>query len=73
LNELPARQREVVYLRYFQDLGIEEIAQVLSVNYQSVLNALSRAMKNLKKLILSQKSLEIFLFILIPAALLFLL
>jgi len=71
LNKLPARQKEVVYLRYFQDLAIEEIAQVLSINYQSVLNTLGRALKNLRKLILSQKTLEIFLFVLAPAVLLF--
>jgi len=71
LNKLPSRQKEMVYLRYFQDLSIEEIAQILSVNYQSVLNALGRALKNLRKLILSQKSLEIFLYILIPTILLF--
>ncbi len=71
LNQLPPRQKEIVYLRYFQDLSMDEIAQILSVNYQTVLNALSRAMKNLRKLILSQKSLEIFLFILIPVVFLF--
>ena len=71
LNKLPARQKEVVYLRYFQDLAIEEIAQVLSINYQSVLNILGRAVKNLKKCILSQKTLEIFLFVLVPVVLLF--
>ena len=72
LNQLPPRQREIIYLRYFQDLSMEEIAQILSVNYQSVLNALSRGIKNLRKLLLSQKSLEIFLFIFIPAVFLFL-
>lgn len=71
LNKLPARQKEVVYLRYFQDLDIEEIAQVLSINYQSVLNTLGRAVKNLRKCILSQKTLEIFLFVLFPVVLLF--
>lgn len=72
LNNLPPRQKEIVYLRYFQNLGIEEIAQILSINYQSVLNALSRAIKNLRKFILSQKTPEKFLFILFPAVLLFL-
>jgi len=71
LNKLPPRQKEVIYLRYFQDLQIDEIAEMLSVNYQSVLNVLSRAMKNLRKFILSQKTTEKLLFILAPIALLF--
>jgi RNA polymerase sigma factor (sigma-70 family) len=62
LNKLPPRQKEIIYLRYFMDMSIDEIAQMLSVNYQSLLNVHCRAMKNLRKLILNQKILEKFLF-----------
>lgn len=49
LQQLPERQREVIHLRYFQNLKNEEIAEILNVNYQSVSNILYRAVKKLKK------------------------
>ena len=49
LQKLPERQREVIHLRYFQNLKNEEIAEILSINYQSVSNILHRGIKNLKK------------------------
>lgn len=67
LNQLPPRQREIVYLRYFQDVNMDEIAQMLSISYQSLLNAQCRAMKNLRKLMLNQKQLEQFFIILLLA------
>ncbi len=59
LNRLTSRQREVIYLRYFHDMRPEEIAAMLALNYQSVLNCLGRALKNLRKMMLSQQTLEI--------------
>ena len=49
LDLLPERQREVIHLRYFQNLTNDEIANIINVNYQSVSNLLQRALKNLKK------------------------
>lgn len=49
LEKLPERQREVIYLRYFQNLKNEEIAEIINVNYQSVSNLLHRALTKLRK------------------------
>jgi RNA polymerase sigma factor (sigma-70 family) len=49
LNDLPARQKEALYLRYYQGLDVEEIADMLQVNYQSANNLLHRALLNLRK------------------------
>ncbi len=49
LNELPARQREVVYLKYYQGLETDEIAAAMDITHQGVLNALYKAFKNLRK------------------------
>ncbi len=49
LNELPDRQKEALYLRYHQGLTIEQIAEMLEVNYQSANNLLHRALINLRK------------------------
>ena len=49
LNNLPARQKEALYLRYHQGLTVEQIADLLQVNYQSANNLLHRALLNLRK------------------------
>lgn len=48
LNELPKRQKEAVYLRFFNDLDREEIASVMDIHPQSVSNLLQTAFKVLK-------------------------
>ena len=49
LNNLPARQKEALYLRYHQGLMVEQIADIFQVNYQSANNLLHRAILNLRK------------------------
>ena len=49
LNNLPTRQKEALYLRYHQGLSVEQIADMLQVNYQSANNLLHRAVVNLRK------------------------
>lgn len=48
LNLLPKRQREVLYLRFYQNLDRSEIAEIMGVNEQSVSNHLQSAFKNFK-------------------------
>ncbi|OXA97132.1 RNA polymerase subunit sigma-24 [Flavobacterium oncorhynchi] len=49
LNELPPRQKEALYLRYHQGLNVEQIAEMLDINYQSANNLLHRALLTLRK------------------------
>jgi RNA polymerase sigma factor (sigma-70 family) len=49
LNNLPARQKEALYLRYHQGLAVEQIAEMLQINYQSANNLLHRALLQLRK------------------------
>ncbi|EIA08222.1 RNA polymerase sigma factor [Flavobacterium frigoris] len=49
INFLPSRQKEALYLRYHQGLSVEQIADMLDVNYQSANNLLHRALLNLRK------------------------
>lgn len=49
LNQLPTRQKEALYLRYHQGLTVEQIAEMLEVNYQSANNLIHRALLNLRK------------------------
>ena len=49
LNDLPARQKEALYLRYHQGLSVEQVAEMLDVNYQSASNLLHRGLMALRK------------------------
>ncbi|MBN8822551.1 MULTISPECIES: sigma-70 family RNA polymerase sigma factor [unclassified Spirosoma] len=49
LSLVPARQREVLYLRYYQGLSVDEIAQLLVIQPQSVSNLLQRALIKLRQ------------------------
>jgi RNA polymerase sigma factor (sigma-70 family) len=50
LTNLSKRQQEVIYLRFYMDADIEEIAEIMSLTRQSVYNLLHDALKRLKKL-----------------------
>jgi RNA polymerase sigma factor (sigma-70 family) len=49
LTGLSKRQQEVIYLRFYVDADIEDIAEIMSVNRQSVYNLLHDTLKKLKK------------------------
>lgn len=49
INKLPTRQKEVLFLKYNKDLSISEIAKVMKINYQSVVNMLHKATKKLRE------------------------
>ena len=48
LNELPRRQKEVIYLRYFEEMDNTQIAEVMGIHYQSVLNLTQKALQKLR-------------------------
>ncbi|MEX6625777.1 sigma-70 family RNA polymerase sigma factor [Tenacibaculum pacificus] len=49
LNKLPKKQREVLYLKYNCELKTQEIADVMGINYQSVVNYIHKAIKRLRE------------------------
>ncbi len=49
LEMLPKRQKEVIYLKFFQELEREQIAKIMDVAPQTVSNLLQMAVKQLKK------------------------
>jgi RNA polymerase sigma factor (sigma-70 family) len=49
VRRLPVRQRDCITLRYFEELGIEQIAEVLGVSANSVKTHLRRGMENLAR------------------------
>jgi len=48
IAKLTGRQQEVLFLRFHANMNYEEIARLLSLNYQSVSNIMFRAMKTLR-------------------------
>lgn len=48
IQKLSAKQQEIIYLRFFNDLSYEEIAALFKVEIQTVRNLMSRAIKTLK-------------------------
>lgn len=46
---MPKRQREVIYLQYYQNLTRDEIAKIMDINQQSVSNLLQAAFKSFRE------------------------
>lgn len=51
MEELTQRQREMVQLRFYEDLSVSEIAQRLQVNPSTVSRCLSRAERRLHRVL----------------------
>jgi RNA polymerase sigma factor (sigma-70 family) len=50
VSRLTKRQQEIIYLRFYQNLENEDIAEIMSVGRQSVANLLYRTIKEIKNL-----------------------
>lgn len=48
LNKLPTRQKEIIFLRFYNDLSYKEIAQVLDISYKTVKNHTYQALNSLR-------------------------
>ncbi|GAB3809497.1 sigma-70 family RNA polymerase sigma factor [Spirosoma humi] len=48
LNQLSKRQKEVIFLKFYQNLTHEQIAEVMALNRQSVYNILHEALQRLR-------------------------
>ncbi|AWO01145.1 hypothetical protein DLD77_05295 [Chitinophaga alhagiae] len=48
LNQLPKRQKEVLFLRFYEELPYTEVAAIMKVNYQSVINLAHKAITQLR-------------------------
>lgn len=49
INHLPDRQKELIYLRFYQNLSFEQIADVMHLGRQSVYNLLQKSLNSLRK------------------------
>ncbi|GEO03729.1 DNA-directed RNA polymerase sigma-70 factor [Adhaeribacter aerolatus] len=49
INQLPKRQREALYLLYFNQLSYKEISAIMTLEVRTVYNQVHNALENLKK------------------------
>lgn len=52
LEQLSVRQKEIIYLKFYQNLSYEEVSDIMNINYQVARNLLSQAIKTMKKILL---------------------
>lgn len=62
MAKLSARQREAVYLKFFEELSYEDICEVMELNYQSARNLIARALTELRQILKLWAFILIFLF-----------
>lgn len=58
LKQLPDIQQQIVILRFYQDLKLKEIADILDIPLGTVKSSLFHALKKLKDLLVQQKEVE---------------
>lgn len=49
MSRLSDRQREIIHMKYLQELDYDEIARIMDLNYQSARNLVNRAITALRK------------------------
>lgn len=60
LKTLSPRQREVLYLRFYEGMSYEEIVEIMSVNYQVARNYLYKGLQSLKERLSTNVSVYLF-------------
>ena len=49
MNQLPPRQQELIYLRFYQNQSFEQIAEIMQLGRQSVYNLLQKSLLSLRR------------------------
>jgi len=49
LNRLTNHQREIIYLRYIQELSYEEIAEIMHISVEASRNLISKSLTKLRR------------------------
>lgn len=51
INKLPAREKEAIYLKFYKNMGYEEITKIMGINYGSARKIIYRAIKSLREML----------------------
>lgn len=49
MSRISERQREIIHMKYFQQMEYEDIARIMNLNYQSARNLVTRALMALRR------------------------
>ena len=49
IDNLPKRNKEAIYLKFYKNLSYDEIAEIMDINKQSIYNLISSSIETLKK------------------------
>jgi len=60
LNQLPPRQKEAIYLRFYENLSYEEIAQIMTVTVPYLYELIHKATRSLRKFMTAASSTFLF-------------
>lgn len=60
MGQLSERQREAIFLKYYEEMDYQEVAETMDINYQSVRNLIFTGVKKLRTLLATIISLLIF-------------
>ena len=70
LNELPARQKELIFMKFYEGLSYDEIVQLTGLSHRTVYNKIHEALKKLKLDIAGSRNTHSITLSLLPALLL---
>lgn len=62
IKELPARQKEIIYLKFEEELNYEQIAEILNISVESCRKLLYRSLSSLRERIHPKPLIALFLF-----------
>lgn len=51
MDQLSQRQREAIFLKYYEEMDYQEVADAMNINYQSVRNLIFKGMKKLREIL----------------------
>jgi RNA polymerase sigma factor (sigma-70 family) len=54
MQELSAREKEIIYLEFHPNLSYEEVSEIMNINYRAARNLVYQSIKVLKKIITLQ-------------------
>lgn len=61
MNQLTPRQKEIIYLRYFEDLSYEQIAEMMDINVKGAYKLSARALEALREVLSVDKAGVVFM------------
>ncbi len=66
LNQLPPRQQEAIYLRYYHGFSTREIAEIMGVVDQTILNTIYQALQRMRKNVRLRRGVGMLVAVILP-------